>query len=100
MDDDEFGRRYAWVCRFRNRNGILNAVASAHGRDDTDAIKKIVSSGFFILSIVAAGIIALFLAFYSFVPWHETFNIGSLKARSEVGPTLAVLVLSFAPLSR
>jgi len=77
-------------------NGVLSAVASANGRDDRLAIRSYVSSGIFILTIVAALILTLFALAYRFVPWYELFNVQSDIARRESGPALAVLVTCFA----
>ena len=49
-------------------NGVLSAVAEAHGRDDRAALQRIVSSGFFMLTGIAAALLALFAAVYAHVP--------------------------------
>ena len=77
-------------------NGVLNAVASAYGRDDRLAIQAYVSSGFFALILVAGVIVALFVFAYPFVPWYRLFNVESPLARLESGPALAVFVACFA----
>lgn len=76
--------------------GILNAVADSNGRDDRPAVRAIVSSGFFVLTIIAITILLLFAAAYSFVPWFAIFNVKSEVARVEAGPALASLVACFA----
>lgn len=77
-------------------NGVLSAVAEAHGRDDRAALQRIVSSGFFMLTGIAAALLALFAAAYAHVPWHAVFNVQSEMARAEAGPALAVFVACFA----
>ena len=77
-------------------NGVLNAVAAAYGGDDFAAIKEYVSSGIFVLSAIAASLLLLFFAVYTFVPWYEIFNVNSMQARQDAGPSLAVLVACFA----
>ncbi len=77
-------------------NGILNAVSTAYGKDDFVAIREYVSSGLFALSAVAVGIVVIFAGLYKLVPWHEIFNVNSIQARKEAGPSLAVLIACFA----
>ena len=77
-------------------NGMLNAIAAAYGRDDRDAIRGYVSSGFVVLSTVAAALLLLFAAAYSFVPWPALFNVKTELACAEVGPAVAVFFTCFA----
>ena len=77
-------------------NGVLSAVAGAHGRDDQPALQRIVSSGFFMLTGIAAALLALFAAVYAHVPWHAVFNVQGELARAEAGPALAVFAVCFA----
>lgn len=77
-------------------NGILNAVATAYGRDDKEAVKKVVSSGMFALSLISAAIIVAFTVAYRHVDWSAIFNIHTVSGRAEAGPTLAVLAICFA----
>jgi len=77
-------------------NGLLNVVSESHGRDDRQAIRQQVSSGFFILSLIAALVVVLFCAAYSFVSWHRIFNVQSALAQAEAGPALAVFAACFA----
>lgn len=77
-------------------NGILNAVAAAHGRNDTAAIRRAVSSG----AVALGGIMLLVLAglaiAYRHVAWHELFNVRSALARAESGPAIAAFLICFA----
>lgn len=77
-------------------NGMLNAIAAAHGRDDRSAILGYVSSGFFALSLVSACLLCLFAAAYRFMPWATVFNVQNDIARQEVGPAVAVFFVCFA----
>jgi len=77
-------------------NGVLSAVADAHGRDDGAAIQRFVSSGFFMLSGIALVLIGGFAAVYAHVPWHAVFNVQTELARTESGPALAVFGVCFA----
>jgi O-antigen/teichoic acid export membrane protein len=76
-------------------NGLLNAIAAAHGRDDRAAIRRDVSSGFCVLSAVALGMLVLFALAYPFVPWPTLFNVKTALAQQEVGPAVAVFVACF-----
>lgn len=77
-------------------NGVLNAISEANGRDDHEAIRKYVTSGFFILTIISVGILAVFSAAYSFIPWPELFNVKSHLAVREAGPAITVFTVCFA----
>lgn len=77
-------------------NGVLNAVAKAQGEDDADGVRRTVSNGFFLLSCIGAGLLAVFLVCYPWVPWYGVFNVHSDIARAEAGPALLAFVLCFA----
>lgn len=77
-------------------NGVLNAVADAHGREDVDEIRRLVESGFTLLSAIAAVGVAIFACAYRWVDWGHFFNVASEAARRESGPALAVFVSCFA----
>jgi O-antigen/teichoic acid export membrane protein len=77
-------------------NGVLNAVARAHGNDDVQAVRVCVSSGYFVLGLVALALLVLLAASYPFVPWAALFNVRTDLASREVGPAVAVFVACFA----
>lgn len=77
-------------------NGVLNAVSDAHGRDDRTMGREAVSSGLFLLSLVAIGLIAIFAVLNTFVPWARVYNVTSANAMREAGPATAVFVLVWA----
>jgi O-antigen/teichoic acid export membrane protein len=77
-------------------NGLLSAVAAANGRDDRAAIKKLVSSAYFVLSLIAVAILCMLAVAYPLVPWYRLFNVQSELARSEVAPSVATLICCFA----
>jgi len=76
-------------------NGVLSAVAEAHGRDDRRAVQRIVASGFLMLAAIAAILLTLFALLYAHVPWPRVFNVQGELARAEAGPALAVFVVCF-----
>ena len=59
-------------------------------------IRKAVSSGFVILSLIAALLLVLFFSIYPFVDWADLFRVVSPQARSEAGHVLAVSATCFA----
>lgn len=76
-------------------NGLLNAVATANGRDDREAARHYVSSAFFMLSSVAV-VLGLSLALlYPLVAWERVFNVSSSAAVDEAGPAAAVFIACF-----
>lgn len=77
-------------------NGLLNAVAQAHGRDDRAAIRGLVSSAYAALALVAFAISVIATAFYPFVPWPKLFNVQSDLAMNEAGPAMAAFLACFA----
>jgi len=77
-------------------NGVLNAVAHAHGRDQVGEMRDYISSGFFVLSIIAAFVLLLFALAYPFVHWYRIFNVKFPGAQADAGPALAVLITCFA----
>ena len=77
-------------------NGLLNAVAHAHGRGDVRAIQGYVSSGFASLTVVACCVLIGFAAVYPWVTWASIFNTHGALAQSEAGPALATFVALFA----
>lgn len=76
-------------------NGILNAVATEHGRGDNPAIRRVISSGYFMLACVGIAILLGFACAYPFLPWYRLFNVTSDAARAEAGPALASFIVFF-----
>jgi len=76
--------------------GLMNTVSEAHGRDDRLAAVNSVSSGFFMLSMVALIMLTGFALAYPFIPWPKIFNVRSPTAIREAGPAMAVFVACFA----
>src|SRR5208337_4634406 len=76
-------------------NGLLNAIAAAHGRDDIESEQKYVSSAFFVLFGIAVFLLGLFGLAYPFVPWPRVFNVSSPLAAREAGPAVVVFLVCF-----
>lgn len=77
-------------------NGILSAVADSFGRNDRAAIRNQISSGFFVLCLIAAFLLLFFWSIGSLFQWDRLFNVTSALARQEATPALAVFMLCFA----
>ncbi len=75
--------------------GLLNAIAEADGKGERTQARAAVSSAVGLLSSIALFSAALLALMYQFVPWARFFNIATEPARSEAGPTAAVLILCF-----
>lgn len=77
-------------------NGLLNAVAESHGRNDRAAMRRHISSAYAVLASIAFVVLVAFAASYPLVPWHRLFNVQTELAQAEAGPALAVFVCCFA----
>ena len=77
-------------------SGLMNATATAHGKDDIQAIRKKISAGLLLLGVIAFVIILLFFIFEPIIPWEKLFNIDSKLAAEVAAPTIAVVVVWFA----
>ncbi|RZL47431.1 MAG: hypothetical protein EOP00_12025, partial [Pedobacter sp.] len=76
-------------------NGLLNAVATANGKNDIISAKVAVSSTFFMLTIISLVLFIAFVSTYSFISWEKIFNVHEKLAIAEAGPTMMVLVFTF-----
>jgi O-antigen/teichoic acid export membrane protein len=77
-------------------NGLVAAVAEAHGREDKKLAQRQVSCGFFLLCFIALAIVGLLAMVYPFVPWGKVFGTSTPLAAYEAGPATAILVLCTA----
>jgi O-antigen/teichoic acid export membrane protein len=77
-------------------NGLLNAVATGHGRNDSREVRRAISSAAALLSAIAALIITLFALSYPFVPWARLVNAHGELGSAEAGPTLAIFIVCTA----
>ena len=73
-------------------NGLLNALSSAHGRDDHEAAGREVSTAFIMLFAVAATLGVAFLLAYPHIDWARVYNVTSPQAGTEAGPATAAFV--------
>ncbi len=77
-------------------NGVLNMVAEAFGKEDTDRMRQAISSGFAVLTMVGLLLFAFFASTFLWVSWADIFRVASPQARSEAAPALLIFALCFA----
>ncbi|MCF6177767.1 MAG: oligosaccharide flippase family protein [Geopsychrobacter sp.] len=77
-------------------NGLMNAIAEAHGKNDVKSMQQYFSSAVVILSIISVAILVVFFFIYPHISWGKLFNVKSILAIKEAGPTVAVFVVCFA----
>ncbi|MFN6202135.1 MAG: lipopolysaccharide biosynthesis protein [Acidobacteriota bacterium] len=77
-------------------NGLVNSIAEANGRDDRAAAISYVSNAFFMLLGIALLVVFVFLSIYPFVAWPQIFKVQSELAVRELGPSILLLLFSFA----
>src|SRR6478672_980512 len=73
-------------------NGLLNALASAHGRDDHEAGAREVSTAVILLLAVAVTLGLAFLVAYPHIGWARLYNVKSPQAGAEAGPATAAFI--------
>jgi O-antigen/teichoic acid export membrane protein len=83
------------IADFGLGNSLLNAVSVGFGKGDEGLIWRSIRTALRMQCLLSAAIGAAFLAAYPFVDWPKLFNISSVSASAEVGPTLLILVLAF-----
>jgi len=78
-------------------NGLLNAVAEADGKDDTELARSYISTAFFMVLALAVALAAVAAGTFAIldIDWANSFGTQSSIARSEVSPTIVVLVACF-----
>jgi O-antigen/teichoic acid export membrane protein len=77
-------------------NGIVNTVSTAHGSRDIPAIRGYISSGAFVLFILAAILFLTLPLVVSNVSWGNLFKLQDVLARNEVAPAVAAFLACVA----
>lgn len=77
-------------------NGLINVLSAADGRSDPRSASVAVSSGFFMLLLLAALLSTAFGLIYPLIPWGSLLNVTSPVAKREAGPCAAVFFACFA----
>jgi len=73
-------------------NGLLNALASAHGRDDRETEAREVSTAVILLLSIAATLGVAFVLAYPHIDWARVYNVTSPQAAAEAGPATAAFI--------
>jgi O-antigen/teichoic acid export membrane protein len=73
-------------------NGLLNALSSAHGRDDRAAAAREVSTAIMMLLAVAATLGIAFVIAHPHIDWARVYNVTSPQAAAEACPATAAFV--------
>lgn len=76
-------------------NGLMNAIAHAHGTGNRQDAARKVSSALVMLALVAAFLGLAFALSYSLVPWAHLFSVTSVQAQAEAAPATAAWVACF-----
>ena len=74
-------------------NGLVNGVSEAQGRNDREAVRRYVSSAFYMLLGVMTILGLTFAVVYPLVPWPRVFNVVSSDAAAVAGPATAVVLI-------
>jgi len=75
-------------------NALVNMVSHATGKDSKQSIKGIVSSGFFVLLIIAVFGALLFSLLHTYVPWAWVFGLSESANTHDL--EMLVLIVGFA----
>jgi len=75
-------------------NALVNMVSHATGKDSKQSIKGIVSSGFFVLLIIAVFGALLFSLLHTYVPWAWVFGLSESVNTHDL--EMLVLIVGFA----
>jgi O-antigen/teichoic acid export membrane protein len=76
-------------------NGLLNAIAECHGRDDSESARRYISSAMVLLGGMACLFGLIFAVAYPWIPWQRIFNVSDPLAIAEAGPASAAVFLCF-----
>jgi O-antigen/teichoic acid export membrane protein len=77
-------------------NGLLTAISESHGKDDTETIRKYISSAFFMLSGLAASILIALAITYKVIPWARLLGVHPGISYGEAAPSAAIFLACFA----
>jgi O-antigen/teichoic acid export membrane protein len=83
------------IADFGLGNSLLNAVSVGFGKGDEGLIWRSIRTALRMQCLLSSAMAVAFLAAYPFVDWPKLFNINTVSASAEVGPTLLILVLAF-----
>lgn len=72
-------------------NGVTNAIAEAHGKEDRDLAREYVSSCFVLMLGIATILLVAGIAAFPFVPWIRLLNVKTGLVASEGAKAFLVL---------
>jgi O-antigen/teichoic acid export membrane protein len=73
-------------------NGLLNAIAESHGKDDKSMAGRYASSAFFLLTAIALALAAVVVLVEPLVSWGDLLKVSSATALLEAPPTVLILL--------
>jgi len=76
-------------------NALVNMVSHATGKNSEQSIKNIVSSGFFVLLMIAGVGGILFYGLSSYVPWAWVFGLGNDVEKFDLQTVVLIVGLAF-----
>jgi O-antigen/teichoic acid export membrane protein len=87
----------AWIAiaDFGLSNSLTNAVSEGYAKERHDLAQNYVAAAFWSLTGIAALLAVGFFLFWPHLQWYRIFNVQSLQARAEVGPTVAIAFAIF-----
>ena len=77
-------------------NGLLAAISAAKGKSDRQMAIDSVSSAFFILTVLAACIVAVTFLLTPLLPWKAIFNVSTPLAAAEIAPAVLIFAVCVA----
>ncbi len=84
------------IADFGLGNSLLNAVAVALGKNDDGLIWRSIRTALRMQCLLSLVLAVIFLAAYPFVDWPKLFNLTTVLASAEVGPTILIFVIAFS----
>lgn len=104
LDSDRFGMwmiisSFAAILGFADLgigNGVINLVSRASGSNDDLAIRRAISSGLAILSMIGLALLAALAMLYQSVDWPAIFQVKSTLGIDEAAPSAAAFICCFA----
>lgn len=86
-------------------NGLRNRLAEARARDESEKARNYVSTAYFLIALIAGGVILLFLLVHPWVDWAWLFNAPKELSQEVTRlmywvPVLFFLKFAFEPISK
>lgn len=75
-------------------NGLQTELSRATGKDDPQLCKKLISSAYFMLTLVASAILLVFIVIYPFTNWGALMNAQTERSIALAGGVVFAIVCS------